>query len=301
MDISAALFNCVRSGHVLLNEPMSKHTSFKTGGPADYFVCPENLDELKRVIGILKSNNINYVVFGKGSNMLVSDMGIDGAVIYMGSFSQIKSDGNIITAGCGAGLSSIALNAFENSLTGFEFASGIPGTLGGAAFMNAGAYGNEMKDVIKWVRAIDDDLNEVKLFNNELGFGYRKSLISEKKLIIVEGCIELEEGEKDEILARMEELNKSRREKQPLNFPSAGSTFKRPEGYFAGKLIEESGLKGKSIGGAKVSEKHAGFIINTGNATTNDILELIKYCQNKVFEKFSVELVPEVRIIGRGL
>ena len=301
MDIFEKLVGVAGEKSVLQNEPMKNHTSFKTGGCADYFISAKDGQSIINIIKILNENNIKYYIFGNGSNMLVSDRGIEGAVIYIGeNLSGIEIDENKITIGAGTLLSSVASAAQKAGLSGFEFASGIPGSFGGALFMNAGAYGGEIKDVIEWVNIIDDNLNERKLYKDELELGYRNSIFQQKSYIILNGCISLKKDNPDDILLRMNELGFKRREKQPLNYPSAGSTFKRPEGYFAGKLIEDSGLKGKKIGGAQVSEKHAGFVINTGNATTDEILELIKYCQKEVYSKFGVKIEPEVRFVGRA-
>ncbi len=300
MDIFEMLVDLAGKEAVIKNEPMKNHTSFKTGGCADYFISPKDGQSIIKIISALNKNNIKYYVFGNGSNMLVSDRGIEGAVIYIGeNLSNIEIEDTKIIIGAGTLLSSAASAAQKAGLSGFEFASGIPGSFGGAVFMNAGAYGGEIKDVIEWVNVIDDELKERKLYKDELDLGYRTSIFQKKSYIILNGCISLKKDKPDDILSRMNELSLKRREKQPLNYPSAGSTFKRPEGYFAGKLIEDSGLKGKSVGGAQVSEKHAGFIVNTGSATTDDILELIKYCQDTVYEKFGVNIEPEVRFIGR--
>ena len=300
MDIFKTLVSITGEKNVLLNEPMKNHTSFRTGGAADIFVSPDGKDSLKEIIKLFKENSIPFYIFGNGSNMLVSDRGIEGAVIHIGNgFSSTEVNGNEINIGAGVLLSSVANTALENSLTGFEFASGIPGSFGGAVFMNAGAYGSEIKNVIKSVLVLDESLELKELSKDETELGYRSSVFQKKNYIILGGTIVLEKGNKDKILSEMTELNAKRREKQPLNFASAGSTFKRPEGYFAGKLIEDSGLKGKTIGGAQVSEKHAGFIVNTGNATTDDILNLIDFCKKTVYEKFGVIIEPEVRITGR--
>ncbi len=300
MDIFEKLVNLAGEGAVLKNEPMKNHTSFKTGGCADYFIMPKIGKNIIEIIKVLDESNINYYIFGNGSNMLVSDRGIEGAVIYIGeNLSGVQIENSKITIGAGTLLSSVSSAAQKVGLAGFEFASGIPGSFGGAVFMNAGAYGSEIKDVIEWVNIIDDNLNERKLYKDELEMGYRSSIFQRKRYIILSGCINLKKDCPNKILLRMNELSSKRREKQPLNYPSAGSTFKRPDGYFAGKLIEDSGLKGKTIGGAQVSEKHAGFIVNTGNATTDDILELIKYCQDAVLKKFGVKIEPEVRFVGR--
>ena len=285
---------------VLINEPMKKHTSFKTGGDADVFVKADNAEKIIEALNVLKDNNIPYFIMGNGSNLLVSDRGIEGAVIEIGSLmNKLSIDGKRIYAQAGALLSSLSAFAADNSLTGLEFASGIPGTVGGAVFMNAGAYDGEIKNVIVFADVIDENGKVIRLTKDELKLSYRHSVIGERGLIVIGAEFELENGDEIKIREKMADFACRRREKQPLNFPSAGSTFKRPEGHFAGKLIEEAHLKGKSVGGAQVSEKHAGFVINTGNATTDDILGLIDYCKKTVYNEFKVELVPEVRIIGR--
>lgn len=300
MSIFKTLAGITGEKNVMLNEPMKTHTSFRTGGEADIFVSPDSIKSLKDVIKLFKENDIPFYIFGNGSNMLVSDRGIEGAVIHIGNgFSSIEVKENKITSGAGAILSAVSNAALENSLTGFEFASGIPGSFGGAVFMNAGAYGSEIKNVIKSVLVLNENLELEELSKDRLELGYRSSIFQKNNYIILGGTIELETGNKDNILSEMNELNAKRREKQPLNFASAGSTFKRPEGYFAGKLIEDSGLKGKTIGGAQVSEKHAGFIVNTGTATTDDIINLMDFCKKTVYEKFGVMIEPEVRITGR--
>jgi len=300
MDILKKLENLIGKENVLINEPMKNHTSFRTGGNADFFIQPQNDEDIKNVIRFLRTEGIKYYIFGNGSNMLVSDRGIEGAVIKIGAaFSDIKVDGCSMIIGSGALLSSAAGVALNNSLKGFEFASGIPGSFGGAVFMNAGAYGPEIKDVIEWVKVIDNNLETKILYKDELGLGYRTSIFQRNDYIILEGAIKLEKGNKEEISALMSDLNARRRDKQPVNFASAGSAFKRPEGYFAGKLIEDCGLKGRGVGSAKVSEKHAGFVINTGNATTDEILSVMEICKKEVKEKFGVELEAEVRFVGR--
>lgn len=300
MSIFKTLAGITGEKNVMLNEPMKNHTSFRTGGEADIFVSPDSIKSLKDVIKLFRENDIPFYIFGNGSNMLVSDRGIEGAVIHIGNgFSSIEVKENKITSGAGAILSAVSNAALENSLTGFEFASGIPGSFGGAVFMNAGAYGSEIKNVIKSVLVLNENLELEELSKDRLELGYRSSIFQKNNYIILGGTIELETGNKDNILSEMNELNAKRREKQPLNFASAGSTFKRPEGYFAGKLIEDSGLKGKKIGGAQVSEKHAGFIVNTGTATTDDIINLMDFCKKTVYEKFGVMIEPEVRITGR--
>ncbi len=282
----------------LYNEPMSLHTTFRTGGPVDCLIKIENAEELKGLIKELDDKNEKYYIIGNGSNLLVSDSGIRGTVIQLGDdFSDIKIDGDNIYAASGVLLSVLSKTARDHSLTGLEFASGIPGTLGGAVVMNAGAYDGEMKNVIVCVDAFYDG-EFVRIPAEDMHFSYRYSICMEKKMIILGAMMKLEKGDKEKISAKMEELSRKRREKQPIEFPSAGSTFKRPEGYFAGKLIMDCGLAGYSIGGAEVSEKHCGFIINKGGATSTDVYKLIKYVQSEVRSKFGVEMEPEVRFMG---
>ena len=284
---------------VLEAEPMRKHTTFRIGGPADLFVAPENTDEIKKLIAICKEEEVPYFILGNGSNLLVSDKGYRGVIIQLyRSFGQITLKENEIHAQAGALLSGIAAMAREASLTGFEFAGGIPGTLGGAVVMNAGAYGGEMKDVLKEVTVLTPEGEIVTLQAGELQMGYRTSIIKEAGYIVLEAVISLKKGDQDEIKSRMQELAGMRSSKQPLSYPSAGSTFKRPEGYFAGKLIMDSGLRGYQVGGAQVSEKHCGFVINTGNATAKDVTTLMADVQRIVMEKFGVKLEPEVKFLG---
>lgn len=280
---------------ILNNEPMSKHTSFRTGGNADTFIKVESAED---IINIIKEY-YNPIFIGNGSNLLVSDDGIRGTVVQIyDEFNQISlKEENVIHADAGALLSKIAAFARDNSLTGFEFASGIPGTAGGAVFMNAGAYGGEMKDVVVNVYAIENG-KEVVYNCEEMQFDYRSSIAMKKNLIISGVDYKLTKGNKDKINEIMIDLNSRRREKQPLEYPSAGSTFKRPEGYFAGKLIMDSGLSGYTVGGAMVSTKHCGFVINTGKATSTDIYNLIKDVQRIVLDKMGVKLETEVRLIG---
>ena len=285
---------------VYINEPMKNHTSFRTGGPADVYVKADRAENIIKAIEMLKKENVEYTIIGNGSNLLVSDRGICGAVIEIVSMmNNISVEGEKIYAEAGALLSSLAAAAAENCLTGLEFASGIPGSVGGAVVMNAGAYDGEIKDAIDYADVIDNEGNILRLTKDELGLSYRHSVIDEKKMIVIGAGFRLKEGDGRAIKEKMADFAARRREKQPLNYPSAGSTFKRPEGHFAGKLIEDAGLKGKTIGGAQVSQKHAGFIINTGDATTEDILELMDCCVETVYNKFGVRLEPEVRFIGR--
>ena len=282
---------------IIKNEPMKNHTSFKIGGAADEFCTVSSEDEIIELINYAKAKDMPYFIMGNGSNLLVSDKGIRGLVIQIsGKFSDFEISENIIKAESGVLLSSLAKAAQKNGLSGMEFASGIPGTLGGAVYMNAGAYGGEMSSIVKSVTYLKD--GEIKKIEDGFGFGYRKSLFADLGAVILEAELELERGNPEEIKARMEDYKIRRTEKQPLNMPSAGSVFKRPKGYFAGGLIEEAGLKGFKIGGAVVSEKHAGFIVNTGSATAGDVLSLIEHIQKTVKEKFNVELETEVKIVG---
>ena len=284
---------------VKTGEPMEMHTTFRVGGPADYFVLPETKEELRETVLLCRREEMPYYIFGNGSNLLVSDKGYRGVIIQVfKSMNKIRADGNCIHAQAGALLSAIAARALEKSLKGFEFASGIPGTLGGACVMNAGAYGGEMKQVLKQVTVLDSEGNILAIPSEDLEMGYRTSIIAKEGHIVLEAVIELEEGNEEEIRSLMEELKNKRVEKQPLEYPSAGSTFKRPEGYFAGKLIQDSGLRGFSVGGAQVSEKHCGFVINKDHATAADIAELMRRVSQCVEEKFGVALEPEVKRLG---
>ena len=284
--------------NILVDEPMKLHTTFRIGGNAKYFVSPSSADEIVELVRALKNNGQKYMVIGNGSNLLVSDKGYDGTVVCIGkNMSDVKVEGNVITALSGALLSKIASVAQKNSLSGFEFASGIPGTLGGAVVMNAGAYGGEMKDVVTKTGYISSDGTIKTVSGDRHSFAYRRSVFVPEDVILYSE-ITLQEGNKDEIKALMTELNTKRKDKQPLEYPSAGSTFKRPEGYFAGKLIEDAGLKGFAIGGAMVSQKHSGFVINTGDATAQDVVNLIKHIQDTVSDKFGVLLETEVKFVG---
>lgn len=284
--------------HVLTDEPMKQHTTFKIGGPADYFLVPETGEEVGEIIKICRKTDTPYFILGNGSNLLVGDGGYRGAVIQVyRNMSAVTVEGTTITAQAGALLSAVAAAAKNASLTGFEFAGGIPGTVGGAAVMNAGAYGGEMKDVLVEVTVMDAEGKIFAISAEKLELGYRTSVIKKAGYIVLEAKIRLKEGDQEAIRERMKELTIQRTTKQPLEYPSAGSTFKRPEGYFAGKLIDDAGLRGYKVGGAMVSEKHCGFVINYDNATATDVINLMKDVQAKVKEKFDVQLEPEVRII----
>ena len=284
---------------ILEQESMKKHTTFRIGGPADIFAVPDTIEKAAKIIGICREQKVPFYVIGNGSNLLVSDQGYRGVVVQVyKNLSAIEIKGDIITAQAGAMLSVIAKKAMAASLTGFEFASGIPGTVVGAAVMNAGAYGGEMKQVLTEVTVLTREGELRRIPSEELKLGYRYSVIPEKGWIVLEAKLKLHRGDYDMIKARMDELKEKRVEKQPLELPSAGSTFKRPEGYFAGKLIMDAGLRGFSVGGAQVSEKHCGFVVNTGEATAKDVRDLIREVSRQVKTKFGVELEPEVKMLG---
>ena len=294
-----ALVKVLDEDQIKLEEPMKNHVTFRVGGPADFFVTPKNYEELSWVLKCCAKYEMPCYIMGNGSNLLVSDQGYRGVVIQLfRQLNDIQCEGNVIRAQAGALLSAVANRALEEKLTGFEFAAGIPGTLGGACVMNAGAYGGEMKDVLKSVTVLTREGERITLQKNELELGYRTSIIAKKNYIVLEAEIELEAGDAEEIKAVMDDLKERRTTKQPLEYPSAGSTFKRPEGYFAGKLIQESGLQGFQVGGAQVSEKHCGFVINKDQATAADIAELIRQVQDRVEEKFGVRLETEVKRLG---
>lgn len=280
------------------NEPMRNHTSFKVGGPADILLLPKTAKQVGDAVKLFGRHGMNFYIMGNGSNLIVKDGGYRGAVIKLTNLNNIEIEGEYLRAEAGALLSCAAKEALKYSLKGMEFVSGIPGTVGGAVTMNAGAYGPEIKDIIHHAIIMDMKGNQFRLNRDELELSYRNSVIQKKNYAVLEAVFKLEKGDYDEIKNRMDELNRRRAEKQPLNYPSAGSTFKRPAGYFAGKLIEDAGLKGMAYGGASISEKHAGFVINHDNATAKDVLELIAMVQKIIKEKYDVTLEPEVRIIG---
>ena len=284
---------------VFTEEAMSQHTTFKIGGPADYFLMPDKGEDVGRVIKICKEKEIPYFILGNGSNLLVGDGGYRGAVIQIyRNMSSVTVEGNEITAQAGALLSAVAAAAKNASLTGFEFAGGIPGTIGGAVVMNAGAYGGEMKDVLTEVTVMNAEGEIFTLPTEELELGYRTSIIKTAGYIVLEAKIRLKEGDPEVIRETMKDLTIRRTTKQPLEYPSAGSTFKRPEGYFAGKLIMDSGLAGYQVGGAQVSEKHCGFVINAGGATARDVRTLMDNVRDIVYKKYGVTLEPEVKFLG---
>lgn len=293
------LQNLLGEDKVLMNEPMASHTTFRIGGPADYFVMPSSAEQLAGILKICKEENVPYFILGNGSNLLVGDKGIRGVVIQLyKNFDEITIAGTTVTAKAGAMLIRVAKEAGKAGLTGLEFASGIPGTIGGAMVMNAGAYGGEMKDVVTSVTVLTDDGEIKTLKGSEMDFRYRGSVVEEKGYIVLQAVMELKEGDVKEILTSMDQLTVRRKTKQPIEYPSAGSTFKRPEGYFAGKLIMDAGLCGFKVGGAQVSKKHCGFVINAGGATAADVMKLMSDVSVRVQERFGVKLEPEVKRVG---
>ncbi len=294
------LKNLVPESILYFDESMKKHTTMKVGGNAKCLVAPTNINEIVAVLKFSKENKIDVFVIGNGSNVIVDDSGIDGIVLKISNkFSNIEVNDDKITALAGASMPLVSLTAKNNGLSGLEFACGIPGTIGGGARMNAGAYGSEMSNVIEKIKYIDEDLNLKEILAKDCKFSYRHSIFSENtQNIILEVTYHLEHADKKDIEEKMEEYKNLRISKQPLEYPNSGSIFRRPEGYFVGKLVQDSGLKGKTIGGAQVSTKHTGFIVNIGNATCKDVKELIKFIQDTVFEKYNVKLETEVEFIG---
>lgn len=302
IEIYEKLENKMKNSEIKTNEDMSKHTSFKVGGKADIFIKINDIQDLKYILDFTKKNNIPLTIIGNGSNVLVKDNGIRGITIYL-NFDDIQIDEEkngevIVTVGSGVKLAMLAVILQKKGIAGFEFASGIPGTIGGAIRMNAGAYGKEMKEVVENVTYMDEEGNKHKLENEQMDFSYRHSRFKEKQEIIIEAQLKFQKEDAEKIKERMDEYRKARMEKQPIDMPSAGSTFKRGTNYISAKLIDDAGLKGYEIGGAQVSEKHAGFIVNKGNATAQDILDLIDYVIKVVYEKFGKILELEVEVIG---
>lgn len=297
--LTKSLRDSFPDAEILENEPMSRHTTFRTGGAASVFMTVSDTSALQNAVHFLTEHDVPYFIIGNGSNILVGDKGFDGVIVHpAGSFCRVTVDGNMIEAGAGALLSEVSAAAVRSSLTGLEFASGIPGTVGGAVRMNAGAYDGEMKQVIRNVTLMRPDGTVIVSEGVDMGFGYRTSIVCSEKLTVMSALMQLKPGDAKDIRSRIDEFGSRRREKQPLEYPSAGSTFKRPEGYFAGKLISDAGLKGYSVGGAQVSEKHAGFVINKGGATATDIKKLIEDVQAKVYETSGVKLEREVMFVG---
>ena len=298
-EIVTRLINITGKDNVRINEPMKNHTTFKIGGPAQYYVTPESVTQIQEVVSLCKDKNISLHVIGNGSNILVGDDGVDGVVLALfNTFSDYEIKDNVITAQAGMSLIKLAVIALREGLTGLEFASGIPGSVGGAVYMNAGAYDGQMKDVVTSVTVLDEAGDIRILGRDELDMGYRTSTVAKHNMIVLQVIIELKAGDKEQIKDRMNQLSELRKQKQPLEYPSAGSTFKRPEGFFAGKLIADAGLKGYSIGGAAVSEKHAGFVVNMGGATAKDVVELTDYIKKRIIEQFGVTLELEIKKIG---
>lgn len=293
------LFKDKELGEVLFDEPMSKHTSFKIGGPVDVMIIPQNEEQLVNGVKICRSNNIDFYIMGNGSNLLVRDGGIRGVVIKINEgYNNIEFQDTKVYCQSGALLTAVSRRSFNQSLTGMEFANGIPGTIGGGVTMNAGAYGGEMKDIITRVRVLDKNNNIIEYTNEDMNFRYRGSRVVDEGLIVLGVEILLEQGDYSKIEETMRDLTHKRTSKQPLELPSGGSTFKRPEGHFAGKLIEDSGLRGLRHGGAQVSEKHCGFVVNIDNATCEDVLGLVSVIQKTILDNYSIELEPEIKIIG---
>ncbi len=289
-------------GIVLKDEPLKNHTYFKIGGPAGILAEPEDTEDLKTVLKLVKKHGIDCFIIGNGTNLLVSDEGFKGAIVKIGDkFNYFERNENKVTAGAGVLLSTLAKFIAKEGLAGFEFASGIPGCLGGAVYMNAGAYGGEMKQVVKSVKCIDLDGNICEFSNEDMEFTYRHTKITDSEYIVIEAELELEYGDKDEIMSVIKDLNEKRTSKQPLNLPSAGSTFKRPVSGYASKLIEDAGLKGLRYKGAMVSDKHSGFIVNCDNACCNDVLDLMRIVISTVYDKFGIRLEPEIKILGTEL
>ena len=297
LDTILPLLAHVLSEKPLIEEPLARHTSFRVGGPAEIFIKPSTTEELKKVWKICRKHGIPLTILGDGTNVLVADTGLRGVIVSTNKLNEIElCENNRIRVQAGARLSKVAEIACKAGFAGFEFASGIPGTVGGAVYMNAGAYDHDIGEFCESVMLLKDDIF-VKS-GIEMEFGYRRSFAQQGNMLVLEATFQLKPGKEEDIRAKMTELNNRRRQSQPLDFPSAGSTFKRPTGYFAGKLIQDSGLKGFSIGGAQVSEKHAGFVINTGNATAQDIFDVIEAVRKRVHENFNVWLEPEVKILG---
>lgn len=288
----------LREDQIRQREPMKHHVTFRVGGEADYFLLPQTEEEVGKILTLCREFEIPFYIVGNGSNLLVSDQGYKGAVVYLRNLQQIRVEGDRIHAQAGVLLSKVAVAAWENSLSGFEFAEGIPGTIGGACVMNAGAYGGELKDVLESAVVLTKEGKILRLSREEMELGYRTSVISQKGYVALKVTLQLQRGKQEEIGDRMADFKQRRVSKQPLEYPSAGSTFKRPEGYFAGKLIQDTGLRGFSCGGAQVSEKHCGFVINKKDATAAEVYSLICQVSDRVYEKFGVRLEPEVKRLG---
>lgn len=298
-NLSDLFQEIMESQRILAQEPMSRHTTFRIGGPADCFLQPRDVQEVQGIVDICSRNGIPWSVLGNGSNLLVSDKGYRGVIIQIyRNMSQVAIEGQRVKAQAGVLLAALSRKAMEASLAGLEFAGGIPGTLGGAVTMNAGAYGGEMKDVLEEVTVLDGSGRKIVIPADRLELGYRASVVKARGYIVLEAVLGLYPGEKDAIHAVMSDLAQKRTSKQPLEYPSAGSTFKRPQGHFAGKLIMDAGLRGYRVGGAQVSEKHCGFIVNRGQATAADVAAVMQHVQEEVWRQFQVKLEPEVKMLG---
>lgn len=303
MDFYHKLSEAAGADHILKDEPMSAHTTFRIGGPADYFVVPEDAASLGRGVALCRAEGVDYFITGNGSNLLVGDGGYRGVVFHIcHTMNDVayeeKGTELLVEAGAGAMLSSLARQVSSKGYTGFEYATGIPGTLGGGVTMNAGAYGGEISDNLLWAELMDETGAVLRLERDRLKLSYRHSVMMEQPLVVLRAGFSFTKGDAMAITEKVAELSRSRKEKQPLEYPSAGSTFKRPEGYFAGKLIQDCGLKGFRVGDAMVSEKHSGFVINVGHATAADVMTLIRHVQQEVDRQFCVRIEPEVRMIG---
>ena len=303
INLKNKLMEKIATENIVIDADMSKEVSFKAGGKADMLVEPQNIEQLKFLLKVLDEEKISHIIMGNGSNLLIKDGGYRGVVVKIAGNDfckmEVLEDGLKVKVGAATLMSTFARFLMNEELGGFEFASGIPGSIGGAVFMNAGAYGGEIKDILLEVTAVSKDgMDEKVITVDELDLGYRHSDLHESGYIVVDATFKFCKGSKEEILKNITELSKKRNEKQPVNYPSAGSFFKRPTGYFAGKLVQDAGLKGYTVGGAQVSELHSGFVINIGGATATDIVKLMHHCQETVYEKFGVKLEPEVRILG---
>ncbi len=303
INLKNKLMEKIATENIVIDADMSKEVSFKAGGKADMLVEPQNIEQLKFLLKVLDEEKISHIIMGNGSNLLIKDGGYRGVVVKIAGNDfckmEVLEDGLKVKVGAATLMSTFARFLMNEELGGFEFASGIPGSIGGAVFMNAGAYGGEIKDILLEVTAVSKDgMDEKVITVDELDLGYRHSALHESGYIVVDATFKFCKGSKEEILKNITELSKKRNEKQPVNYPSAGSFFKRPTGYFAGKLVQDAGLKGYTVGGAQVSELHSGFVINIGGATATDIVKLMHHCQETVYEKFGVKLEPEVRILG---
>lgn len=297
-ELAGVLRGVVGPGHVSVGEPMSEHTTFQVGGPADLFVCPQSASQLIATLAACKGSGVPYFLLGAGSDLLVADAGYRGVVVSTSGLRGFSRDGDLLTFGAGETLKDSTAKACELGLSGFEFACGIPGSIGGACFMNAGAYDGQMADVLESVRVVMPDGSVASLGVDDLDLGYRRSRIRDEGLVVLEATVRLTPADPAEIQAKMDDLNARREAKQPLEYGSAGSTFKRPEGHFAGKLITDAGLKGYRVGNACVSTKHAGFVVNLGGATAADVHAVIEHVQEEVLRQFGVRMEPEVRFLG---